>query len=85
MVPLIIKRIQKSSKRKKHPVIHVVRTVRKTERIAASKQSGENEKEPGHFARNEMDTHADTCCAGANWVPLEFTGEICEVKRCMDS
>jgi hypothetical protein len=27
-----------------------------------------------------MDTHADTCCAGANWSLLETTGEYCEVS-----
>ena len=27
-----------------------------------------------------MDTHADTCCAGSNWTPLHFTGEIFEVS-----
>lgn len=33
----------------------------------------------GHYARNEMDTHADTCCAGANWRILELSGQVCEV------
>ena len=27
-----------------------------------------------------MDTHADTCCAGANWTPMHYTGDICEVS-----
>ena len=27
-----------------------------------------------------MDTQADTCCAGANWTPMQYTGEICEVS-----
>ena len=27
-----------------------------------------------------MDTHTDTCCAGANWTPMHYTGEICEVS-----
>ena len=27
-----------------------------------------------------MDTHADPCCAGANWTPMYYTGEICEVS-----
>jgi len=39
----------------------------------------QNKTTPGHIARNEMDTHADTCCAGANWRVMEFTGDICEV------
>ena len=40
---------------------------------------------PGHTAMNELDTHADTCCAGANWSLLEFTGQICEVAPFLDS
>ena len=31
-----------------------------------------NDTEVGHMARNELDTHADTCCAGANWALLEY-------------
>ena len=27
-----------------------------------------------------MDTQEDTCCAGANWTPMHYTGEICEVS-----
>ena len=34
----------------------------------------------GHVARNELDTHADTCCAGSNWSLMDYTGEICEVS-----
>ena len=26
-----------------------------------------------------MDTHADTCCNGADWTSMHYTGEICEV------
>ena len=32
------------------------------------------------MAGNELDTHADTSCADANWALLEYTGEICEVS-----
>jgi hypothetical protein len=32
-----------------------------------------------------MDTHADTCCAGANWRLLDFTNEVCEVTPFLDS
>ena len=35
---------------------------------------------PGTYARNECDTHADTCCAGTNWKLMELTNEICEVS-----
>ena len=27
-----------------------------------------------------MDTHADTCCAGTNWTPMHYTGDICEMS-----
>eukprot|EP00957_Ditylum_brightwellii_P115398 8801186-Ditylum_brightwellii.AAC.2 len=30
---------------------------------------------PGHVARNEINLHADTCCADANWYVVDFTGE----------
>ena len=39
----------------------------------------------GVIARNELDTHADTCCAGANWKIMETSGLICEVTPFLDS
>ena len=39
-----------------------------------------NPTTPGTISRNELDTHADTCCAGTNWALMEYTGEICEVS-----
>jgi len=27
----------------------------------------------------EMDSHADTCCLGSNFIPIYFTGKICDV------
>jgi hypothetical protein len=38
-----------------------------------------NDTVTGTIGRNEMDTHADTCCAGANWRLLDFTNEVSEV------
>jgi Reverse transcriptase (RNA-dependent DNA polymerase) len=35
--------------------------------------------EEGTVARCEMDSHADTCVAGPNFMILEFTGEQCDV------
>ena len=32
-----------------------------------------------------MDTHADTCCAGANWTPMQYTDEICEVSPLLNT
>ena len=34
---------------------------------------------PGHYAQNEMDTHADMACPGSNWRVMELTGIECEV------
>ena len=39
-----------------------------------------NDTKADHMARDELDTHADTSCTGANWALLEYTGEICEVS-----
>ena len=35
---------------------------------------------PGTIGRNELDTHTDTCCAGANWKLMELTSEVCNVS-----
>eukprot|EP00957_Ditylum_brightwellii_P048675 3693336-Ditylum_brightwellii.AAC.1 len=32
-----------------------------------------------------MDSHTDTCCAGANWCVVNFTGVVCDVKPFLDS
>ena len=31
-------------------------------------------------ARNELDSHADTCALGSNFVPLHYTGRVCDVS-----
>ena len=33
----------------------------------------------GHPSRNEIDSAADTCCAGKNWTPIYFTGDTVDV------
>ncbi len=40
--------------------------------------------EMGTISRIEMDTHADTCCAGATWQLLDFTNEVCKVTSFLD-
>ena len=40
----------------------------------------ENETTPGHVSTLEIDIHADTGVAGANFYPLAFTGEVCDVS-----
>lgn len=33
----------------------------------------------------ELDTHADTCCLGANFIPILYTGEVCSVQPFSDT
>lgn len=40
---------------------------------------------PGTYGRNEMDSHADTSCAGKNWRLLEVSNEVCEVLPFLES
>jgi hypothetical protein len=40
----------------------------------------QNQTRAGFIACNEMDYHADTCCAGSNWSLMELTGEVCDVN-----
>jgi hypothetical protein len=32
------------------------------------------------FGRCEFDTHANTCALGSNFVPLSYTGRVCNVS-----
>jgi hypothetical protein len=48
-------------------------------------ESVPNDTVTGTIGRNEMDTHADTCCAGANWRLLDFANEVCKVTPFLDS
>ena len=36
------------------------------------------------YALNEMDYHADTCCLGKNFIPLYYTGKVCNVHAYSD-
>ena len=33
----------------------------------------------GTIARNELNTLADTSCAGPNWALMELTGQVCDI------
>jgi hypothetical protein len=35
--------------------------------------------------QDEIDNHADTCCFGANFTPLYFTGQVCDVSPFTDT
>ena len=73
--PMINKNIGKQT-RKSVSVVSK-RVIKETRR--AYGEAIPHETTPGAIARNEMDTHADTCCAGANWKLMEMTNEVCEV------
>jgi hypothetical protein len=45
----------------------------------------QNQTRAGFIARNEMDTHADTCCAGSNWSLMELIGEVCDIIPFLNS
>ena len=40
---------------------------------------------PNFVSTTEIDNHADTCCFGANFTPLYFTGHVCQVQPFIDS
>ena len=40
---------------------------------------------PDFVSTSEIDNHADTCCFGANFTPIYFTGHACHVQPFMDS
>jgi hypothetical protein len=33
----------------------------------------------------QIDNHTDTCCFGANFTPLYFTGQVCDVSPFTDT
>jgi hypothetical protein len=45
-----------------------------------SKTEIKNETVAGFVGRNEMDSHADTSCTGANWKAIKLTGLTCDVS-----
>jgi hypothetical protein len=59
------------------------RSVKETQRSYGDKIP--HDTLPGTIGRNELDTHADTCCAGANWRVLDTTNEVCKVTPFLDS
>jgi hypothetical protein len=59
---------------------------RKEQKIsAADLREYKNQSPVGTIGTNDMDTMADTCCAGSNWTPIYFTGETVEVSPFADS
>ena len=54
---------------------------RRTETIKISAVSSVHIQE----GRSELDSHADTCVAGATWKVMEYTGVVCDVYPYSDS
>ena len=58
--------------------------VRRHSRISGAKRTYSTFKSDSTYepitARNECDSHADTCCAGRNWALIELTDIECNVK-----
>ena len=55
----------------------VTSCVRRINRVSMTEVK--NKTVDGFVGRNEMDSHADTSCAGANWKAIELTGLTCDV------
>jgi hypothetical protein len=55
------------------------RTIAKLQK-KQKKDETENEPKPGFIAKNELDTRADTICAGTNFCCLRPTGMTCSVQ-----
>ena len=54
---------------------------RRDTRVSGTKRAyqDDNSSHEPISAKNECDTHADTCCAGSNWPVIEFTDIECNV------
>ena len=44
-----------------------------------SSQREQGLPEGAQVGQCEMDSHADTCCLGSNFIPIYFTGKVCDV------
>jgi len=54
--------------------------IRAAKRVKVGSAYVENQTAPGQPARMELDTRADTSCAGANFCCTELTGQTCSVQ-----
>ena len=46
---------------------------------AATRAHDNYTKDGGGYGQMEMDTHADTCVLGIDFVILEYSGRVCDV------
>jgi hypothetical protein len=49
-------------------------------KVSAARSMQRYSTEEGHASTTEDDNHADTCVAGAHFLALEATGQVCEVQ-----
>ena len=53
--------------------------------ITSSVSSVKNSQNFRGEAQTEMDSHADMCCVGGNFIPIAYTGETCSVSPYSDT
>jgi len=56
-----------------------------TRRTIGSTRTHSNRSPEIVEANSEIDNHADTCCLGSNFLPIYFTGKVCDVAPFLDS
>ena len=56
-----------------------------TRKISSSQAHSVSEPKPNTVGSNEADTNADTCCLGANFIPISFTNRTADVYPYDDS
>jgi hypothetical protein len=69
--------------------VHYIRSIYSGARreIGSTKQKihyASKDTTSDHTSTNKMDTHADTCCLGKNFIPLYCTGKVCNVHAYLD-
>ena len=84
VLPTLIYKWRRRKRTKASRTISII-SKRHVGRTSRTIQDVGNQTTVGNIANNEMDTHADTCCAGANWSLMELTGEVCDVNPFLNS
>ena len=84
VLPTLIYKWRRRKRTKASRTISII-SKRHVGRTSRTIQDVGNQTTVGNIANNEMDTHADTCCAGANWSLMELTGKVCDVNPFLNS
>ena len=83
LVKVLVQPHPNSYGRKRSVYVMSKRLVKETQRSYGNKIP--NDTLPGTIGCNDLDTHTDTCCVGANWRVLDTTNEVCEMTPFLDS